>query len=237
MIQIFNQIKVEAPRISNYLLFEKPDFVAPQVPKFFIQSQNRWVENFDHPDYVEGLQVHQARVANFAYENLLRRVNLVDSTVLEVTQWKNIYRRLRQVGNEENEPEEYLYFKYFLFADKKLQQQLINCCCLTESSVLSNFDRITIQKFGENIHTVKPTNTINTGIEYDPIIIGNDVLVNPIDEWNACTKSNMDFGRWVNNEYPLSVMSLTVALFRLNRLTEMHAEDEQVKQQNKKNKG
>ena len=236
MIQTFNQIKIDAPRISNYLLFEKPEFVAPKVPQFFIQSQNRWVENFDHPDYVEGLQLHQVRVANFAYEMLLKRIKLVDPTTLNLTAWKNIYRRIRQLEDGEDS-EEYLYFKYFLFAEKEQQQKLINCCCLTESHVLSHFNRITVTKFGEDIHTVSLSNTINTGIEYTPIIIGNDVLVNPIDEWNACTKSNMNFGSWINNEYDLSVMALTVALYRLNRLAELHAEDEQVKQQNKKNKG
>lgn len=231
----FKEVEIEVERISNYLLFDKPAIVEPQIPKFFIQSQNRWVENPSHPDYVEGLQLYQVQLANYAFNLLLKKIKLCDNSILNNKSWKKIYKRIIQ-SSDEKEDEIFLFLKNFIFDNDEAKVEVINKICLTETKVYHYFERFVITRFGENIHKVDLTNTINTGIAYNPVIIGKDLLVNPIDEWTACTKSNMNWDKWLNNEYSLETMALTIAIQRLSKLTELHSEDEQAKQQNKKNK-
>lgn len=234
MILKIKNVEIEVPRISNYILFERPNLVEPQVPKFFIQSQNRWVENPSHPDYVEGLALFQVQVANYAFNKLLENITLKDNSVLLNKEWRKIYKRILQTSKDSEINEVVLFLKNFLIVDDNIKTEIINTVCLTETKVYEFFERFTITRFGENIHKVDLTNTINTGIAYTPVVIGKDLLVNPLDEWTACTSSNMNWERWLNNEYSLDVMALTIAVQRLNKLTQLHSDDEQVKQQNKK---
>lgn len=235
MLLTVKGIELNLPRISNYILFDKPDIVEPQVPKFFISSQNRWVENASHPDYVEGLQFYQLTLANYAYNLLLSKISLADTNVLHDKKWKTTFKRIQQTSDNP-EDEVFLFIKNFVLDDNESRNLVVNEVCLTESKVYKFFERFGITRFGENIHQIEITNSINTGIAFTPIIIGNDMLVNPIDEWGACTKSNMNWETWLNNGYSLDTMALTIAVQRLNKLTELHSEDEQAKQQNKKNK-
>lgn len=233
-------IKLSVSPISNLDLFAfKNNIQTVQVPRFYIESQKRWVENPDDPRYHDAQIILENSKSLKAFDYFIESsISLEDKALLESEEWKEFYENLLDIDEEllENSDEMFNYIKFFALADASDQQNLIKSVCLTETAVFEMYNKITISRFGTNVHDIDIKNAIDTGITYSNIIIGGEQLVNPLDEYTACVASKLNWIEWIRSVYTLTEKAATVALFRLNRLKEMHIDDEQQIQMEKKSK-
>lgn len=237
MLYNLSNCTIDIQRVANYKLYNiEPGIVKPQPPEFFIESQNRTIQNLDHPDYVEGLQLYQIAKVAAINDYIISTFKLVKNNNKQFeTYWVKLKKTLIQNDlYDVTKGDDFYFIKFVLLADNLTT--VIENVCLTESYVLKMFNSIPVLKYGVSIIDSQLQFTIKTGIEYPPVQIGNDILVNPIDEWNACVASGMNWSKWIKNKYSLEEMAVTVAIYRLNRLTELHSQDESIKEQERASK-
>lgn len=221
MIVTIKDCELEVTRISNIDIFSADisgTMPEPQVPKFYIEEQDRWVDNPDHPTYHAALSVYYANRTFALFDYILRNyVRVVDKNKI------NIPRNIIKLYPDEDV--EFLFLKHILFEDILDGESMINLITLTETRVYPIFKSIRILRNGMDIHSHDVKNTVNTNIDYEPLIIAGHQLVHPLDEYNACVSSNISYVDWVNNQYDLDTMAKAIALYRINKIVEIHSGD------------
>lgn len=232
---IIDGYKIKYNRISNSKLLKvKTDLIKPEVPKSYIESQDRWVENPFNPDYPIALNVYMFEQSEARFNYILNSIKIdCKIDISKVITKKHL--KLFEL-TESNLNLEYLFKKYFIFSTNEFKNLLINSICLTENRVFTHFEEFEVNRNNIAIMEHGLHNAINTNLEITPVLAGNNQLVHPIDEYKVAKSSNIDWMRWLNNEYDLEDMAQTVALYRIDRIIDSHNEDEIAIEQEKRNK-
>lgn len=232
MILTINNIDISFERIPNVEVFsiDVSDMLQePQVPKFYIEEQDRWEDNYNHPTYHAAMSVYFAGKTIALFDALLRKyINVIDENKILVP--KNL-RRLYP-----DEDDKFLFLKYVLLTEEDDIGKIVNLITLTETRVYYIFKTLRILRDGKDIHQHDVKHTVNTNIEYEPLVIGGHQLVHPIDEYNGCINSNVSYTDWVQHKFDLDTMAKTIALYRLNKIIEIHSGDAAQEESEKKSR-
>ena len=211
--------------------------IEPKVPMYYIDEQDKWVENPHHPLYHDALNVYATRKELVIFDTILHMSILFDDYLLEKREWKEYYDLLQLQGVLPIYTDERIsYLKYFALTSDIDKGNLTKNVLLTESLVYRTFNSIHVTRDAQDIHTAPLRNSVDTNIEIQPIIIGGEQLVNPLDEYLACTESNMNWVSWIRCEYSLPEKAATMALYRLNKIRDIHSDDAVQIQVERKNK-
>jgi hypothetical protein len=111
--------------------------------------------------------------------------------------------------------------------------KIVYSTLLTEALVYEYIGLISITRNGVDILTHGLKNPADAHIEISPITVGAYELVSPLHEYTACIEAKLDWNSWLNNGYELNVMAYTIAIHRLNKLIDIHSQDEIQSQQSK----
>ncbi|MCB1711782.1 MAG: hypothetical protein KDH96_04660 [Candidatus Riesia sp.] len=230
MITKVNGYTVELIRQSNYLLYDKiindPDFISltePEVPKFWSESKQAWLENPMSAEYNTAVQLFDIERNKIIVDIVLN--SCVKFNIDQIDQ--NIINKITRTRLSEDI--NLAILKYVIFRSQVDVNNLIKNVLLTEHLVYKYITLIDVTRNGIPILEHKLRNPVNSHIEITPITIGMHELVNPIHEYNSCVESNLNWDKWLSNEYTLEMMAYTIAMYRLNKLIEVHQQDEQTK--------
>lgn len=243
-ITLSSGVKLEVKPISGIVL-QRAQMVVPdaEVPKFFIQDQNRWVDNPHHPDYEQALRDAALAKAEVALHTLVRKACKVVDGLPEDDRWLRLILRY--------EAEDTLLEKFNLAHPSDLRvfyilreavresediDKIVKASCLCEESVKEFLRSFGIFRQGVSIDEASLRHPLNTGIDSLPLAIGRHLLVSPADEYSACTGSGLDWWKWRSGQYSLSFMIETIASFRIRRLIETHAKDAEQTEQERRAK-
>lgn len=218
-----NGIDLILKRISNVELFDLDSQLLmplPKVPTFFIKEQNREIENPDHPLYHTALSVYFTNKMMAFFTKLIQEtVTIKDKNDIKLP--KNLRRTYPNLTDE------FLFLRHIVFNDQEAQDRLVNNVVLTETRVHKVYSKIRILRGGIELEQHDLTNVINTNIQTEPIVVGSHQIVHPLDEYNACVSSNINWYEWQECKLSLDFMADTIALYRINKLVNMHSEDAQ----------
>lgn len=232
MQKIINGYKLDLKRISNGSIFnnEIEEIVPkPQVPKYYYDAQDRWIDNPNHPIYQAALHFNFIGKTLGVFDVIIDKcINLSNKNDISIK--KSIIRE------NPDKTEEFLFLKYYVLTNDIDKSELINEILLTETAVYPIFNSITILRNGFNIHETNLRHSIPTGIEYKPFVVAGHQLVHPIEEYNACVESNINYMDWINCRFSIEQMAQTIAIYRLNRIVEAHSNDAKESYQESKSK-
>jgi hypothetical protein len=227
-IILSNGIHVLVREISNIKLFESEPvipLVEPQPPEFELED-GRILQNFDHPTYYEAMQIYESKKADSLFLSLLNIAVFVDDSYLENPKWKTYYNILRkQRLFDIPEDEDLCFLNYFAFQADSDKSLLTKHALLTEQRVYNTFKSISIMRNHVNIHEAQIKNSVDTGIQAAPVVIGYEQLVNPLDEFKACREASMSWSNWASCKYSLEEKASAIALFRLDNIIRIHSDD------------
>lgn len=233
-----NNYQIVIKPIANLFLYQtQENFPIVQIPTFFIESQNRTVENPDDPAYHEALALVEARKSLEAFNTLVNTCVDIDDNYLDDNEWKKHYRRLARANLIiEGLTEKQAFLQLVVLVNDEDKNNIVNLCALTESRVLKFYKAIQITKFGQPVEHIHVKNAIDTGVETKHLQIGQELIVTPLDEYDAAINSHISWGDWLKNFYSLEEKAAIVATYRLHRIKDMYIQDEQQIQAEKKNK-
>jgi hypothetical protein len=228
-IPLTNTITVLVKRIPNIeLLHTEDDFPIPKPPSFYIEEQDRWVDNPDHPDYHSAMQLRQVSQAYAVYDTIIEKAVTFSGDYLSL-----LTRQELKLYVAEQEQYKFIVSKY------GLDTKIIELAILTENAVQAVLNRMAITRNGTNIFDVPITNALNTSIVVAPLLVGETGIqaVHPMDEF-ACVKSanGISWEKWINGEYSLPYMATTIALYRASQVIELHINDAQQIESERKSK-
>jgi hypothetical protein len=222
-----NGYELELSRISNYLLYDlilKSDkfneLSLPDVPKFFIERQNRWVENPHDPNYTQALEIYEINKSKLIVDILLTTCVKVDTKQFD----SKSVNRIKRLNLDEDL--NLALLKYVVLKSQTNTNILIKKLLLTEALVYNYISLLTVTRNGIDILEHNLRNDTNVDIQISPITVGAFELVNPLHEYTSCVETGLNWNDWLNNKYELNVMAYTVAMYRLNKLIEIHTNDE-----------
>jgi hypothetical protein len=199
----------------------------PQIPKYFSKKRNDWFDYPDDPSYYEAIKLYNLKKNLLVYDVFLNNAITLTKTI-DI----NVVRRLRRFIITKDS-DKLLYIKYYLLTEENLNDILYENL-LFESHVDIYINFFSIKRNNQNILSYPLRNNVDVNIEYEQIYIGENVLVHPLHEYNACISSGMNWINWTKNEYDKSSKAYTIALYRLNKLTEIHSNDEVQSKSSKK---
>lgn len=228
MLRLSTGVRVEIYPVSGSEIqrtqVEIPD---PEVPKFFIEAQNRWVDNPHHPDYVEA----QRRVAAQRAESALRCVVRKCSVTLPNDQgWLRQLIRwgdelLEEVDLHDPEDVAFLYIMREAIGEAEDIRLMVRNACLCDTDVEKHMSILGVIRYGADISKAGLRHRLDTGITYKSIAIGDTLLVHPVEEYGACAHSSLSWENWREGKFGHDFMLETIAHYRINRLIESHAKD------------
>ena len=230
-ITLSNELQFEVSTTSTITLLQhlsKYKIVEPQVPKYEeVEGSGEFIENPFHPLYHEAMAVYEATKAEKIFNTLLKlSIATFDNNYLKDSKWKNLYTYLKRQRVYEIPQEEYqCYLQYYAFNNIQDKNLLANTVLLTERRVYDIFSLIGVTRNSYDINTIRLKNSIDTKIQVTPIFIGQEQLVNPLDEYTACIESNMQWEQWLRHKYTLDEKASAIALHRLNKIVTIHNED------------
>jgi len=227
-----NNFDLKITKVSNFKLFSYnlDELVPnPKVPKYFIENQNRWIDNPDHPVYRAALEFNFIGKTIVAFDKVLE--NCVQ---LENKEYINVSKFLKREYPDKTD--EFLFLKFHVFEDIQDQSELVKNTFLTETLVYPIFNSLNVLRDGSDIHNATLRHIIHTGIEYQPFIIGGHQLVHPLDEYSACLETGISYLDWMNSKFTLDDMAHIIAIYRLNRIVQTHSDDARQIQEERKNK-
>lgn len=202
---------------------------VPQIPKYFSKRKNEWIDNPDAPEYYEALKLYNIKKNLLVYDVFLE--NAITLTVpINTDILKKIKRYIKT-----NDSNKIIYIKYHLLTEKQLND-ILTQVLLFENSVDKFITFLKVTRNGQDILNYPLRNNVNVNIDYEQFYIGENLLVHPLHEYNACISSNMDWSIWMSNKYSIDTKAYTIALYRLNKLTEIHSNDEVQSKSNSKHK-
>lgn len=221
MIVTIDDVRLEIDRIPNIDVFslDVSDILPePQVPQFYIEEQDRWEPNYNHPTYHAAMSVYFAGKTLALQDILFKKyINIVDKDKIIVP------KNLRRIYPDEEDA--FIFLKYILLTDEQDIGKLIDTMTLTETRVYYIFKSLRVHREGMDIHQHDVKHTVNTNIEYEPIVIGGHQLVHPLDETNTCATLNISYIDWVESKFNLDSMAKSIALYRLGKIIEIHSND------------
>lgn len=209
-------------RIPNTIIYSiKPNATIPEVPKFFIEEQNRWVDNPNDPDFHRDLELYE----NY-YKPEAAIHFLIDNYEVEDYQFTPELVFMLNTIKDEDESLEFAYKKYIVFAngiDKLVDESL-----LTEQRVYKYLEPLqgTATRGGMDIIEHELKFSIHLATTTLPLILGGYQLVHPVDEMACCQDNNINWMTWLGGAYGLDEMAQTIALWRIGRILEAHRSDE-----------
>lgn len=236
--------KLKVKEVNNIDIFNvklSPEFANLQVPKFYIEEQDRYIDNYDNPDYHEALKLRQFEKQQKGYLNLLEKSIISVETTHEIHKtWNKLYRSLQNNYLLEHEIENYseqaLMVKYIILGDDKDKADLIDFALLHENRIYEIMNLFNVTRNGENIFRYPLKFSVDTRIDYDQIELFGYHIVHPFDEYMCCKESNLSWEKWLTNEYSKSTKETTIALWRLARVISNHNEDAVAIENEKKSK-
>lgn len=191
----------------------------PLVPKYFSKRQNTYIDNPDDPSYNEAIKLYNVKKNLMVYDIFLEK-----AITLNVPIDQTIIKRLRRYVHTQ-ESDKSLYIKYHLLTEESMNDILYKSL-LFERHVDQYINFFNITRNSQNILSYPLRNNVDVNIEYEQIYVGENVLVHPLHEYNACISSNINWNQWIYNEYDKDTKAYTIAMYRLNKLTEIHSNDE-----------
>lgn len=208
------------------------DIPDPEVPRFFIESQNRWVDNPHHPDYIEAQKRVARERAEASFSSVLKLGCKLSKGLPKNDRWLRLLLRyeardplVEEADLDNPESLESLYIAKEAIGSADDVHRIVRACCLCEEEVIKYIKRIGVLRHGVSIDEAGMRHTIQTGIGYRTLAVGDALLVHPSEEYTACTESGLSWWQWRNGEYTLGFMVETIAYYRINRLTNNHTED------------
>lgn len=208
------------------------DIKDPEIPRFHIESENRWVDNPHHPDYINGMEEANRRRGEVVFEELLRRGCIVFLPTAD--NWLRSLRRyahgdplFARLDNGDEGDLKLLYLLAHAIEGQEDVKQIVENCCLIESRVQSFMRASGLMRGGVYIDEAGLRHSVDTGIGSSTITIGGHTLVSVTDEYAACVAANMNWYKWRSMGYPISFMEETIAHYRIRKLVELHASDAQ----------
>jgi hypothetical protein len=221
MIFNVNGVRLEVDRITNLEVFsfDISDILPePQVPKFYIEEQDRWEDNYNHPTYHAAMSVYFAGKTLALFDILLKNhIDVVDKNQIIIP------KNLRRMYPDDDD--KFIFLKYMLLTEDEDIGNIVNLITLTETRVYYIFKSLRVLREGMDIHKHDVKHTVNTNIEYEPLVLGGHQLVHPIDEYNGCITSNISYTDWLEHKFSLDAMARTIAMYRLNKIIEIHSGD------------
>jgi len=219
--------EVEYNSCSNTVLYKglaQKNFKPPNVPTY-IDNKGVVQENPFSQKYADALVVYQKTIELAMVDVVLTNCIKFNHAWKKSEDWANCCHIMQTQSVLSNNNLELSFLKYYVLPDTRDHSMLAQEAFLTETRVYDIFGTVHIQREGVDIHKAYLKNTIDTGIEVQPLFIGIHQLVNPLDEFNACISGNMSWSKWYNCEYSLDEKASVVALSRLNRIRDIHSDD------------
>lgn len=202
----------------------KLEIPKPRPPLYQIPNTDNFAENTFHPNYARAIDLYNTEIMINVFRIVLQLAIEQDDTLIDKS-------KLRRKTKEQA----WLDFLGIELTDSDLNY-IVNICFLTENLVLDIFDVLvqSILRGGQSIQEARLKHGINSNITLQGITIGNLQLVHPTDEFMAMRDSNLNYEQWFN--LLTSQRAEIIALFRVNKMIENHAEDEVQDFIDKKNK-
>lgn len=223
-----NGYDVTLHRISNYLLYQKiinnerfKNLEEPEIPKFWSEQKQAWLENPMSPEYTRDIQLYDIERNQIILDIILSECITIDINQVD----KGVINKLTRTRLSDNI--ELAVLKYVIFKNIQDINKLIENLLLTEHLVYNYITLVSVTRSGISILEHNLKDPINSQIEITPITVASHELVNPLHEYNSCVETGLDWDRWLNNDYDLEMMAYTIAMYRLNKLIEVHQQDEQ----------
>lgn len=229
----YTNVKFQVNLSKNSSLFDKlteMKLVRPKVPQYYLEQRDIWIDNPDHPSYREAVRIYE-------YEKSLKSMDAALLLCIErdnelIT---NEAKKAKYKYNAVTENEIWLNYLYTNLNDNDIAN-ILNVSFLTENKIYDIFNVLvmSIYRGGQEIISARLKNAINSTIELENINIAGIQLVHPLDEYNACVDSNINWLEWQrlsNNE-----KAEVIALYRIKRIVDNHSQDEMQIEMEKKSK-
>ena len=220
------------PVSSAELLLARMEIKDPEVPRFHIEAENRWVDNPHHPDYIEGMERASRRRGDAVFEELLRRG--CEFSLPTNTGWLRSLRRysgsdetLIRLDTGREDDLKLLYLLSSAIGGHEDVEKIVMGCCLIESRVHAFMRAAGLMRSGVYIDEAGLRHSVDTGIGSTSITIGGQTLVPVTDEYAAATAAYVNWHTWRSMKYSIQFMEETIAHYRIRRLVELHASDAQ----------
>ena len=209
-------------RVSNTTLYTISSTITkPEIPKYYIEEQDRWVENINSPDYHQALQLYELSKGDAALNFIIDNYEIEEEHEINIKQ-----KLMLELMRGSDESLEFAYKKYIIFGGGLAE--LVNSVCLTEYRVYRYFAPLqaTANRSGVDLLEYDLKFSINIATNMQPIHLAGMQLVHPLDEMVCCIDNNINFIEWNRNSYTLDEMAQVVAIWRLNKIVESHKSDE-----------
>lgn len=206
------------------------NIVKPKVPQFYYEQRDIFIENPDHPAYLQALEVYEAK--RFMLASNIALLLAIEPDENKILQLRN---QARYKARNYTDKQIWLDFLNNTLSNSD-KANIINTIFLTENKVYDIFNMLatTIHRGAVEITEARLKNAINSQIHLDNIIIFNMQLVHPLDEYTACIESNMNWLDWENIDN--TKRAEIIALFRIKSIVKNHSDDEVAIEMERKNK-
>lgn len=220
-------IPIHIKQIPNLLVYKAVSTLGlsiPQPPIVELEDGRETVNTFS-PVYQDAIVVYQLQQNNYAFDTILENAVTVDDKYLRSYEWRNMYYELKR-QNFFNIPsnEKVCFLRYFALGDME-KYHITRNAILHEGCVHDIFKSVLITRDGYDIKEANIKNSLNVGIEAQPLIVEGCQLVTPTDEFEACKEVGIDWIKWLHCDYTIEEKASVIGLYRLNRLRQSHVED------------
>ena len=217
--------KLETNTVPNFEIFQymsKQKIITPKPPRYTLDD-GREIDNEFHPLYADALVVMDLARHNAVLNGLITLcMKLVDKSEIEA--YRVPYEAQKSLSDEKLSLEAW-FIKYIALDSYDDLNYLTQHLILTETSVSAIFSSIRVTRGGQDVANVSLKNAINTGVSTDTIVIAGHQIVNPLDEINACRFSQMEWQKWLRDEYNIEEKASAIALYRLDKIVDSHNND------------
>jgi len=222
-------------RVSNTKLYTiEPHQKKPEVPKYYYEAQDRWIDNPSDPQYISELQIYTLFCGEAALDYIISvQAETPEGQHHKLTEEENLIVDSLASGEISRE---IAYKKYVLFADNL--SKVVDEACLTEQRIMRFFRVLenSAERKGDSLLLFPLKFSIDIATHIKPLVIAEQQIVHPTDELLCCSDSNIDWMLWLRNEFTLDEMAQTIAIWRLNKIIESHRSDEQAIYQERESK-
>ena len=194
--------------------------VKPQVPRYYHERNDVWIDNPDHPRYKEAMEFYQIDKAVTIAKLAILLVFTLDQEIVNEERKKLKYRIGMHLDDD-------IWVDYIQnHVSNQDIVNVINTTLLTENRVYDIFNVLVryIYRGGTEIIDARLKNAINSQIHMDTINVMGLDLVNPLDEYIACTAANINWIEW--EKFENDKKAELISLYRINKIVESHSQDE-----------
>lgn len=235
ILSLSNDVRVDTLFVSSVDL-KRAQLVVPdpEVPKSYIKSQDRWEENYNHPDYHRAIHMAAIKREKVLWAELLRIGCKLVSPLPEGTSW--IRRLIRYdllddiVNDIDLTNEDDLRYAYVFSECAKRREdmeKIVSACTITEADIRRFVHMIGVRRGGLYIDEAPVSHSIETGISSQAMMVGSSQVVSPMDEYNACVAAGLNWLSWRRGEYEKEFMVEAIAFNRIKMHINNHQSDAQ----------